>query len=140
MKTGIKYSQIGQVAYPIIVGSLADNINTAINTAFVAHLGEVSVGAVGLGGLFYFNFAILALGLASGAQIIIGRRNGEGLLEDAGRIMTHGLVLFGGIGLMLLLLMYSFTPLLLRLFIHSDNIFHACLGYAKIRLFGIVFI
>ena len=140
MKTSITYKNIWSIAFPIMIGSLADNINTAVNTAFVGNLGEVSVGAVGLGGLFYFNFAILAMGLAAGVQTIIGRRNGEENYEEAGRVISHGLLLFTGIALLMLGLMYFFAPALLRFIIHSDQIYNACVGYVRIRMFGIVFI
>ena len=123
-----------------MIGSLADNINAGINTIFVSSISEVSVGAVGLGGLFYFNFAVLAMGLAGGLQTIIGRRNGEENFEDAGRVLTHGLMLFAGMALLMLGVMYMFSPTLLRMFIHSDKIYEACTGYISIRMYGIVFI
>lgn len=140
MKQTVSYKNIWLLAYPIIIGSIAENLNNVVNTAFVASLGEVSIGAVGLGGLFYFNFAIIALGLAAGVQIIIGRRNGEMEYEEAGNIFTHGLLLFSTLSVILLSVMYFSTPGLLRIFINSDTIYAACVGYAKIRIFGILFL
>ncbi len=140
MKTTITYKDIWQIAYPIMIGAIAENINTAINTAFVGQLGQVSVGAVGLGGLFYFNFAILALGLAGGIQTIIGRRNGEEHFEEAGTILTHGMILFTFLALLMLGLMHLFASSLLRYFISSTQIYEACASYLSIRMYGIVFI
>ena len=73
-KTDIKYSRIWQIAYPIILGSIAQNLINFTDTAFLGRVGEIALGAGALGGLFYLAVIMLGLGFSTGAQIIIARR------------------------------------------------------------------
>ena len=83
-KTQITYNRIWQVAYPIILGSIAQNILNFTDTVFLGRLGEIALGAGAIGGLFYLAVIMLGLGFGTGAQIIIARRLGEGRFSDIG--------------------------------------------------------
>lgn len=136
----ISYKDIWTVAFPIVVGGLAENINNVVNTAFVGHLGETAIGAVGMGGMYYFNFVVLVLGLSAGAQIIIGRRNGEQNYQSAGNVFTHAFLLFMIISVGLTAILHFATPKLLSILISSPKIYLQAADYAGIRIFGFVFI
>ncbi|MCX6350788.1 MAG: MATE family efflux transporter [Bacteroidetes bacterium] len=134
--TNISYNRILQVAFPIMLGGLADNLNSVINTAFVSSLGEVSTGAVGLGSLYYLNFIIIALGLALGHQIIVARRNGEGNFEEAGRTYMHALQLFAVLGVALFGVIYFTSNFILSHLVHSVAIRDKASAYLNIRMWG----
>ena len=44
-RTDIKYSRIWQIAYPIILGSIAQNLINITDTAFLGRVGEIALGA-----------------------------------------------------------------------------------------------
>ncbi|MGZ5304683.1 MAG: MATE family efflux transporter [Bacteroidia bacterium] len=137
-KTSYKY--ILQIALPIILGGLAENIINVTDTAFVGRLGVTALGAVGMGGLYYYTFVLIAVGLSQGAQIIIGRRNGEKSYGEAGALLDNSLYLFGGIGIALFLLLQLLSPLLLNWLIQSPEVFSQCITYVNIRSYGVLFI
>ena len=45
--------RIWQITYPIFLGLLAQNIINVTDTAFLGRVGEVALGAAGMGGLYY---------------------------------------------------------------------------------------
>ncbi len=137
LNDGLTYKKIWGVAFPIMIGGLADNINSAINTAFVGHLGEVAIDSVGLGGLFYFNFAIIGLGMAAGVQIITGRRNGEEQYEEAGTVVNNSLLMFLLMGLAVLGITYFSGNYLLDHIIRDSRIAQASKEYMAVRQFGL---
>ncbi|MGM0504557.1 MAG: MATE family efflux transporter, partial [Bacteroidota bacterium] len=53
MKTSVKYKEIWKIAYPIILGSIVQNIISVTDTAFLGRVGEVELGAAAIGGVFY---------------------------------------------------------------------------------------
>ena len=71
------YKNIWKVTYPIIVGSIAENIINVVDTAFLGQLGPIALGAAGNSIIYYFVFIVIGEGLAVGGEIIVGRRNGE---------------------------------------------------------------
>ena len=74
MKTSITNREIWRIAYPIMLGNLAQTIITFTDTAFLGHLGTIELSASMMAGLFYFVFTTLAMGFAIGIQIFIARR------------------------------------------------------------------
>ena len=61
------------------------------DTAFLGRVGETELGASAIGIVYYMVLFMLGFGFSIGAQIIIGRRNGEGRFKDAGKIFWNGL-------------------------------------------------
>lgn len=74
----ISYSQIGHIAYPILISSLMEQLIGMTDTAFLGRVGEIELGASALGGVFYATVFMIGLGFSMGAQILMARRNGEG--------------------------------------------------------------
>jgi Na+-driven multidrug efflux pump len=89
--TTITYKQIWKIAFPIIIGLVAQNLMVVIDTAFLGRLGEVTLGAAAIGGIFYLCMVMLGTGFAVGTQILIGRRNGEKRHRNIGRIFDHSM-------------------------------------------------
>ena len=44
-RTEVSYRQIFQIAYPIILGSIAQNLINVTDTAFLGRVGEIALGA-----------------------------------------------------------------------------------------------
>jgi hypothetical protein len=104
--------EIWQISYPIIFGNLAQTIMVFVNTVFIGHVGNVELGAVMLGGIYYLVFTALAMGFAIGVQIIIARRFGEQNYKQIGVVFEHGLLFTTILGLTLWVVMHFFSDIL----------------------------
>lgn len=85
------YSQIWKIAFPILISTLMEQLIGITDTAFLGRVGEVELGASALGGIFFITVFMLGLGFSIGAQILMGRRNGEGNYQRIGSIFYHSL-------------------------------------------------
>ena len=138
-RTDIKYSRIWQIAYPIILGSIAQNLINITDTAFLGRVGEIALGAGALGGLFYLAVIMLGLGFSTGAQIIIARRNGEGKPKEIGQIIDQSLYFILPMAILTFLLLRYWSVFILDFAVKSENIFIETSIYLKYRSFGIFF-
>lgn len=80
------HKQIWVITFPILVSLLMEHLINMTDTAFLGRVGEVELGASALAGVYYMAIYMLAFGFSIGAQILIGRRNGEGNYKDIGPI------------------------------------------------------
>lgn len=133
------YKKIWAVTYPILLGLLAQNIINVTDTAFLGRLGEIPLGASAMGGLLYICVATVAFGFSVGAQIMIGRRNGEGNHRSIGTIMWQGCLFSLLMGALFVVLSLLFSHHLLRLLISTDEVFDATVRFFDWRLWGIPF-
>ena len=80
------------------------------DTAFLGRVGEVELGASALGGIFFITVFMLGLGFSIGAQILMGRRNGEGNYPRIGSIFYHSLGFLLVLATVLFVLTRQFSP------------------------------
>lgn len=140
MRTSISTREIWRIAVPIMIGNLAQTLITFTDTAFLGHLGVVALGASMMAGLFYFVFTTMAMGFAVGIQIIVARRFGERQYEKIGGIFQHGALFIFLFGIVLFLIMNTFTGKLLNFIIDSQNIYAGAMEYMNYRQYGIIFV
>ena len=138
-KTSITYSRIWQVAYPIILGSVAQNLIIFTDTAFLGRVGEIALGASAIGGLFYLAIIMLGFGFGTGAQIIIARRLGEGKLKEIGEVVVHSFVFLSFLAVLAFLIIEYGSVVLLKQLINSHAIYIGAVDFLQIRAFGIFF-
>ncbi len=124
---------------PILLSLMTQNIIQVIDTAFLGRVGEVELGASALAGIIYIAIYTIGFGFSMGAQILIGRRNGEQNFDKIGEIVVQG-ILFLLIPAILLIAVFKlgFTDSLMVLF-ESDNVSEAVSEYLDWRVFGFVF-
>ena len=139
MKTSVTYREIWLIAYPIIIGSVAQNVLNITDTAFLGRVSQVALGAGAIGGIFYLIAAMLAWGFGIGTQIIIARRNGEGSFAEIGRTFQHGFYFQLPLALALFSLMQFFSGDILKHIIQSEAVFNSFREYIKYRSYGIFF-
>lgn len=139
MEVNISYKRIWNIAYPIILGSIAQNLINVTDTAFLGRVGEVELGASALGGMFYFVLFMLALGFGTGTQIIISRRFGEGKQHLIGKTFDHSIYFMLPLAVVSFLLMWLFASPILRFVIGSDLIYDASVRFIDYRMYGIFF-
>ena len=140
LKTSITNKEIWRIAYPIMLGNLAQTIITFTDTAFLGHLGTNELSASMMAGLYYFVFTTLAMGFAVGIQIFIARRYGEGDYKRIGVVFQHGAHFVLALGVLLFCILFFFSHRLLEVIIESENIQVAANEYLSIRQFGIFFV
>ncbi len=140
IKTSVTNREIWRIAYPIMLGNLAQTIITFTDTAFLGHLGTNELSASMMAGLYYFVFTTLAMGFAVGIQIFIARRFGEGNFGKIGVVFQHGALFVLGLGIFLFSILFFFSHKLLHIIIDSENIYAAASEYLRFRQFGIFFV
>ncbi|MEG1188522.1 MAG: MATE family efflux transporter [Bacteroidales bacterium] len=131
--------QIWNVSYPIMLSLLAQNIINITDTAFLGHVGETELGGSALGGLWYLAIYMLGFGFSTGAQILIGRRNGENRLREIAPYFVQGVLFLLGLAVLILLLNHRFASSLMASLIKSDLIFGATIDFIDWRMFGLLF-
>ena len=82
---------------------------------------------------------MIGFGFSLGAQIIIGRRNGEGNFLATGKIFWTGLYFVLGLAGGLIVLSEIFSPWLMGLMVSSEAIYDTALSYVRWRLPGMAF-
>lgn len=140
MEVNISYKRIWSIAYPIILGSVAQNLINVTDTAFLGRVGEVELGASALGGMFYFVLFMLALGFGTGTQIIISRRHGEGNSHLIGKTFDHAFYFMLPLSFVAFLILFFLSTPILRAVIESDHIYEAAVAFLKYRMPGIFFV
>ena len=133
------YRNIWRVAYPILISLVMEQMIGLTDTAFLGRVGEVELGASAIAIVYYMVLFMIGFGFSIGAQIIIGRRNGEGNYMDTGKVFWHGLYFVLALSGVLILLSELFSPWLMRKIVSSDAIYAASLSYVRWRLPGMVF-
>lgn len=139
MQLNASYAGIWKIAYPIIIGSLAQNLIGFTDLVFLGRVGEVEFGASGLITIYYYALIMIGFGISRGGQILLARRLGQQQHFEVGKL-THNLFyleMLVATALFLFLLFGSST--VLTLFIQSTDIYQASLAYLDYRSYSIFF-
>ncbi len=139
MAEKITNRRIWNLAYPIILGGVAQNIVLATDTAFLGRLGDVALGAAALGGLFYYIAVFVANGIGVGSQIIMSRRFGERNYSLIGDVMAQTGLMITALALILFCALYFFSSAFFAASIDSVAVQSATSGFLKYRAFGVFF-
>jgi putative MATE family efflux protein len=139
LKTTITYKEIILLSLPIIAGSAIDNFIILMNTAFLGHVSQVSLGAAAIGGIYYLALVMVGFGFGIGTQIIIARRLGENKRSEIGSTLHHSTAFLAPIALLFLVLTLYFGKSFFHYFIHSKDIYNSVMVYMHFRIFGIFF-
>ena len=133
------YSNIWKVAYPILISLVMEQMIGLTDTAFLGRVGEVELGASAIAIVYYMILFMAGFGFSIGAQIIIGRRNGEGHYTDTGKVFWNGLYFLLALSAVIIAASELFSPLLMKHLVSSEAIYHASLSYVRWRLPGMIF-
>ena len=133
------YRNIWKVAYPILISLVMEQMIGLTDTAFLGRVGEVELGASAIAIIYYMVLFMIGFGFSIGAQIIIGRRNGEGRFRDTGKVFWTGLYFVLGLSGAIILLSEVFSPWMMKFMVSSTAIYEAALSYVRWRLPGMVF-
>ena len=133
------YSNIWRVAYPILISLVMEQMIGLTDTAFLGRVGEIELGASAIAIIYYIILFMIGFGFSIGAQIIIGRRNGEGRFKDTGKVFWNGLYFLTGLSVIIIAASELFTPWMMNILVSSDAIQDAAQSYVRWRLPGMLF-
>jgi putative MATE family efflux protein len=139
MKVETTYRNIWEIAYPIILGSLATTVLNLTDTAFISRVGEIELGAMALTSVFYFVVVMVGMALGTGAQIIMARRAGEGNTVEIGKLFDHSFILLTVLAILFFVLLLFFADNIFAAILHSPDIVAASNVYMDTRCYGILF-
>jgi putative MATE family efflux protein len=133
------YSNIWRVTYPILISLVMEQMIGLTDTAFLGRVGEVELGASAIAIIYYMVLFMMGFGFSIGAQIIIGRRNGEGRFKETGKVFWNGLYFLLGLSVLIIAASELFSPWLMKAMVSSEAIFDAASSYVRWRLPGLIF-
>jgi MATE family multidrug resistance protein len=128
------------MALPISLAMLVPQINFITNNVFLGGLGQKELASAGITGVYYLIFAVIGNGLNNGLQSLIGRRAGQNLPKEIGRIFYHGVWIALGIAAVGIVLTYLLAPVILRSVIHSVSTADQVIHFLLIRIWGLPFL
>lgn len=133
------YRNIWRTAYPILISLVMEQMIGLTDTAFLGRVGEIELGASAIAIIYYMVLFMTGFGFSLGAQIIIGRRNGEGRFRETGKVFWQGMYFVLGLSGFIIMLSELLTPTLMSLMVSSEAICQAATDYVGWRLPGMVF-
>ena len=139
MQISASYKTIWTIAYPIMVGSLSQNLIGLTDIVFLGRVGEVELGAASFIAIYYLVLVMMGFGISRAGQIFMARRAGEGNYERIGAIFYNLMYAELFAALIFWLFMQLVSPWLLQYFIVNPDIYTASTTYLHYRSFGIFF-
>lgn len=139
MKSAISYKRIWAVAYPIILGSMAQNLINFTDTAFLGRVGEIALGGGAFGGIFYLAVYMLGLGFGQGEQIVVARRYGENKPAEIGGVVNQSFLFLLGLSVLAFMILRFGSTVILNYGVKSEAVHKATTIFLEYRSFGIFF-
>jgi len=139
LKVEVSYRQIFNIALPISVAVVIPQLNFLINTIFLGHLNEESLGNAGITGVYYLIFALAGNGLNSAMQTIFSRFAGSG---DTGLFkfaLSQGIRISLIFSMLCILFTLAVAPLILREVANAKS-YPIEMGFLRIRIWGVLFL
>jgi len=130
---------IFKITYPILLTLVSQNIVNVTNTAFLGRVGEVELGASAIGGVFYFAIFMIGFGFSQGAQILIGRRNGEENYHQNGPIFNNALLFNFLLSIIIFFVSLKGVPVLMKFVVSSEPVYQSTIAYLDWRIYGYFF-
>ena len=132
------------MTYPLLISYVMQQLLGMTDTAFLGRVGEVELGASEVASVYYSTLFMLGLGFAIGAQIVIGRRNGEAVasgkgFEAIGGVFWQSVWFLLGLAVVTIGMSYLLSPPLLKAILSSEAIFGAAVTYVQWRIPGLLF-
>ena len=130
-------NQIIAISLPILSGMISQNILNLVDAAMVGHLGSAALGAVGISSYMNFLFVALFMGLATGVQVMVARRLGEGETQRAAAPLNGSLLLNLLIAVPAAIALYFLSPSIIGLLLDDPMVIDEAEIYLQMRVVGI---
>lgn len=130
---------IVKIALPISIGTFVQFIIVFTDNFFLSKLGVSAINGGGMSGLIYATLIMVGVGLSSGAQILIARRNGQKKYKEAGEILVNTGIIALLFSCVLFFIVKLPLPYFLRILIQSDATYAVLSDFLSIRAYGFFF-
>jgi len=140
VQLSIGNKDIIRLAAPISVSLLIPQVSFLTNTVFLGQLGERELGVNGMAGIFYLILSMIGGGLASGIQVQLSRRAGEGNYTGVARTFTNSMMLCLLFSLVLMLLSAVLAPLIFNNNLKDEANSALSIQFLSIRAWGLPFL
>jgi putative MATE family efflux protein len=139
MKTTYTNKEIIQIATPVLISLVMEQMIGMTDTAFLGRVGEIELGASAIAGVYYIAIFMIAFGFSIGAQILIARRNGEQQYKEIGDIFYQGVYFLLILAAVMMSLSHIFSPMILKRLVSSEHIYNAAISFINWRVLGFFF-
>jgi len=129
--------QVIFISVPIIGAMISQNILNLVDAAMVGHLGSAAMAAVGISSFLNFLAVSLFMGLATGVQVIVARRIGEGRETEAAVPLNGSLLLNLIFAVPTSIFLYFLAPHTLDFIIDDPKVVTEAVPYMEMRLVGV---
>ena len=129
--------QVITISVPIIGAMISQNILNLVDAAMVGHLGSAAMAAVGISSFLNFMTVAVFMGLATGVQVIVARRVGQGRATEAAVPLNGSLLLNLAFALPASIILYHLAPTLLTYIIDDPKVITQAQPYMQMRLAGV---
>ena len=119
MSISTNYKNIFAIAFPIMLGSAAQQIIGLSDSVFLFHYSELAFASIALVSVFYLIIASIGYGFSKGGQIIIARRVGDGNTDKISESFYTLLIFELSLAFVMFLLMRYGSDWFLKFFIKS---------------------
>jgi putative MATE family efflux protein len=138
MKTGAEMNrEIIRLVLPVIAGMISHTMLNIVDTAMVGRLGDVSLGAVGLGSFFILVSVLVFGALNIGTQAVTSRRLGEKRTDEYRGIVANSLLLAFAVGTSASAAGYFLAPWIFSLLSKDAGVVATGIPYLEIRFLGL---
>lgn len=135
------FAPLIRFAGPVLLALLLQTMYGAVDLLVVGQFGtSADVSAVSTGSMVMQTVIVVITGLAMGLTVLVGRKIGEGLREDAGNIIGSGIWLFGVLAVVLSVLMVFAAPSMAKLMQAPVEALDKTISYITICSAGAIFI
>ena len=125
------------LSLPIMGGMASQNVLNLVDTAMVGALGPTALAAVGLASFANFMAMAFVMGLSSGVQAMVARRNGQGRESETAVPLNGGLLLAVAIAAPILVVLLWLAPAVIGILIDDPAVIAEGTPYFEARLWGI---
>jgi len=140
MQFEVSNRQIIKIAAPICLALIIPQINHMTNTAFLGRLGEFSLAANGIAGIYYLVMYMVAYGLNNGLQVLIARRAGQQNIAGIGQLFSNGIQLGLVSSFLVIAGTLALAPWFFSKSLHNQQIYEAALSFIRVRIWGLPFL
>src|SRR5262245_48182415 len=135
---GNSFSQIvWKVSLPIILVEATETFDHLLDTLFLARVGVMELGAIGVADSLLLLFLIPPLALVDGIQILAARRAGQRRSDAAGAVFNQGLLSVLLVCVAATAALKLCSPAIARWFVDSDAVGNAVNSYLQLDAFSI---
>lgn len=99
-----------RLAVPVVLGELGWQAMAAVDTVMVGGLGPAAIGAIGIGGVLFYTFAIFGFGLLLGLDTLVSQSYGAGDREDCHHSLMQGIYIALAMTPILMLIFAGLPP------------------------------